>query len=45
MNPKIKIDLNAIAKGYGVDQVFHYICSLGYTDMFVEIGVIKGYFT
>ena len=38
LNPKIKIDLNAIAKGYGVDQVFHYISSLGYTDMFVEIG-------
>ena len=38
LNPKIKIDLNAIAKGYGVDQVFHYISSLGYTDLFVEIG-------
>lgn len=38
LNPKIKIDLNAIAKGYGVDQVFHYISSLGYTDVFVEIG-------
>ena len=38
LNPNIKIDLNAIAKGYGVDQVFHYISSLGYTDVFVEIG-------
>ena len=38
LNPKIKIDLNAIAKGYGVDQVFHYFSSLGYTDVFVEIG-------
>ena len=38
LNPKIKIDLNAIAKGYGVDQVFHYLSSLGYTDVFVEIG-------
>ena len=28
LNPKIKIDLNAIAKGYGVDQVSHYILSL-----------------
>ena len=38
LNPNVKIDLNAIAKGYGVDQVFHYISSLGYTDVFVEIG-------
>ena len=38
LNPKIKIDLNAIAKGYGVDQVFHYLSSLGYNDVFVEIG-------
>jgi|ETNmetMinimDraft_9_1059917.scaffolds.fasta_scaffold08415_2 thiamine biosynthesis lipoprotein len=38
LNPKIKIDLNAIAKGYGVDQVFEYLRSLVYTDVFVEIG-------
>ena len=38
LNPNIKIDLNAIAKGYGVDQVFNFIRGLGYEDFFVEIG-------
>ena len=38
LNPNVKIDLNAIAKGYGVDQVFNFIRSLGYMDIFVEIG-------
>ena len=38
LNPNIKIDLNAIAKGYGVDQVFNFIKGLGYRDIFVEIG-------
>jgi thiamine biosynthesis lipoprotein len=37
-NPDIKIDLNAIAKGYGVDVVFELLQSLGYTDILVEIG-------
>ena len=35
---KIKLDLNAIAKGYGVDQVFKWINSQGYSELFVEIG-------
>ncbi len=35
---KIRIDLNAIAKGYGVDIIFNYIKSLGYQNIFVEIG-------
>ena len=35
---KIRIDLNAIAKGYGVDIIFDYIQSLGYENIFVEIG-------
>ena len=34
----IKIDLNAIAKGYGVDKVFAYVKARGYDDIFVEIG-------
>lgn len=34
----IKIDLNAIAKGYGVDVVFELLNGLGYTDILVEIG-------
>ncbi|NHZ84683.1 MAG: hypothetical protein GWP19_02245, partial [Planctomycetia bacterium] len=38
VNPNIKIDLNAIAKGYGVDVVFELLKDLGYTDILVEIG-------
>ena len=37
-NKKIRIDLNAIAKGYGVDILFNYIKSLGYKNLYVEIG-------
>ena len=37
-NPDIKIDVNAIAKGYGVDVVFELLQNLGYTDILVEIG-------
>ena len=35
---KARIDLNAIAKGYGVDIIFNHIKSLGYENIFVEIG-------
>ena len=37
-NPKTKLDLNAIAKGYGVDEVFQFLQLKGCTDLFVEIG-------
>ena len=37
-NPNIKIDLNAIAKGYGVDIVFELLRDLGFTGILVEIG-------
>ena len=37
-NKKTKIDLNAIAKGFGVDAVFNLIKSKGYSNIFVEIG-------
>tara|TARA_S200000501_G_scaffold170493_1_gene160557 strand:+ start:502 stop:1566 length:1065 start_codon:yes stop_codon:yes gene_type:complete len=37
-NPRTKLDLNAIAKGYGVDVVFHFIKSRGFKNVFVEIG-------
>ena len=37
-NKRTKIDLNAIAKGYGVDVIFNYIKSLGFNNIFVEIG-------
>ena len=36
VNPDIKIDLNAIAKGYGVDAVFGLLSNLGHTDVLVE---------
>ena len=38
VNPDTKIDLNAIAKGYGVDVVFELLQDLGFTDILVEIG-------
>ncbi|MFC1565938.1 FAD:protein FMN transferase [Candidatus Neomarinimicrobiota bacterium] len=38
INPNTKIDLNAIAKGYGVDVVFQLLKDIGYTDILVEIG-------
>ena len=37
-HPSTKLDLNAIAKGYAVDEVFHFLLSKGFTDLFVEIG-------
>lgn len=37
-NIKVKLDLNAIAKGFGVDKVFQFIRSEGFEDVFVEIG-------
>ena len=37
-NKNTKIDLNAIAKGYGVDIIFNHIKSLGYENIFIEIG-------
>lgn len=38
VNIDTKIDLNAIAKGYGVDVVFELLRDLGFTDILVEIG-------
>ena len=37
-NERIKLDLNAIAKGFGVDKVFEFVRSKGFEDVFVEIG-------
>ncbi len=37
-NPNLKIDLNAIAKGYGVDEVFKFLRTNGHNNIFVEIG-------
>ena len=33
-----QLDVNAIAKGWGVDKLFFYIQSLGYNNFMVEIG-------
>ena len=38
LDPYISIDLNAIAKGFGVDAVFDYLESQNISDMMVEIG-------
>ena len=38
LDPSVSIDLNAIAKGFGVDAVFDYLLSHGISDMMVEIG-------
>ena len=38
VNVDTKIDLNAIAKGYGVDVVFELLKGLGYKNILVEIG-------
>lgn len=38
MDPYVRIDLNAIAKGFGVDAVFDYLQSLAIAHMMVEIG-------
>jgi thiamine biosynthesis lipoprotein len=35
---RTKIDLNAIAKGFGVDIVFEFLNKLGYTNLLVEVG-------
>ena len=37
-DPLTKLDLNAIAKGYGVDEVFNYLETRGFKEIFVEIG-------
>jgi thiamine biosynthesis lipoprotein len=38
LNPEIKLDVNAIGKGYGVDLVFEWILENGFKNIFVEIG-------
>jgi len=38
VNPDLTMNLSAIAKGYGVDQIFELISSKGYNNIFVEIG-------
>ena len=37
-NQNTKLDLNSIAKGYGVDIVFNSLKDLGFKNIFVEIG-------
>jgi len=38
LHKNAKIDLNAIAKGYAVDNIFEYLKSEGFKNIFVEIG-------
>ena len=38
IHPFVKIDLNSIAKGYGVDKIFNYLVEQNFKDVFVEIG-------
>ena len=37
-NKRCKLDLNAIAKGYGVDKTFELLNQRGFNNIFVEIG-------
>ena len=37
-NKLCKLDLNAIAKGYGVDKIFNLLNQRGFSNVFVEIG-------
>ena len=37
-NKRCKLDLNAIAKGYGVDKTFNLLKQKGFNNIFVEIG-------
>jgi len=37
-NKRSKLDLNAIAKGYGVDKTFNLLNQKGFNNIFVEIG-------
>ena len=37
-NKLCKLDLNAIAKGYGVDKIFNLLNQKGFYNIFVEIG-------
>ncbi len=44
-NPAIRLDFNALAKGYAVDKVAEFLVSQGYQDCLVDIGgeiVAKG---
>ena len=38
LNPKVKLDLSAIAKGYAVDRVGKSLSDLGYENFMVEVG-------
>lgn len=38
LDPAVSIDLNAIAKGYGVDVVSNWLHAEGFADFLVEIG-------
>lgn len=38
LHPKVQLDLNAIAKGYAVDLIHDWLVSIGYSNIFVEIG-------
>lgn len=37
-DPRIQLNFNAIAKGYAVDQVAHFLIRNGYPDCIVDIG-------
>lgn len=38
LKPNVEIDVNAIAKGFGVDTISNLLKSLGYNNFMVEIG-------
>ena len=38
IHPSVQLDLNAIAKGYAVDLVHHWLVNKSFANVFVEIG-------
>ncbi len=38
LDPRVQVDLSAVAKGYAVDRVLERSADLGHTDVLVEIG-------
>jgi FAD:protein FMN transferase len=38
LDPRVQLDFSAIAKGYGIDVIAHFLSSRGISNYFIEIG-------